>query len=488
MTGRDADRNNKSNYLRTSGTYKIAGVLMDLGWTVDVLDYITMWSESDLRAYLTRALRADTRILGVSHTLLPSARAKHLLGLARELAPDALLIAGGQTPFDTDLGADYYITGYGEAAVEALIRHLFHDGPPIKSTPLHAGRELNSYHHYPAWPRPSYAARYQPSDFLNKHDVPLIELSRGCRFACKFCNFPLIGMKEDSSVDEELLYRELNELHQTYGISNFALSDDTVNDRTSKLEKLVRVVRRLGFKATFESYVRIDLLHTWPEQLPMMAEAGIINHVYGVETLNHETAKIIGKGLHPDKIKETLLTVSEYIRHHAGFYNGSIGMIVGLPREDLASIERSHHWLMENWIARGYHVNWFPLQIVPNGVSRLSAFGLDMERYGYRIMAGHDRHEPADFNPDRIPSPLAIKHAVVWENDLMDVFQARETVDRLWDQSMGSGRLDPWSSQYSMSFLGDTGGPWWERIINPLLAKHVSDYINNKLRSVGADR
>jgi hypothetical protein len=75
---------------------------------------------------------------------------------------------------------------------------------------------------------------------------------------------------------------------------------------------------------------------------------GYTSHFYGIETLHPLAGKSIGKGMHPDRIKQGLLDVRDYFKKDNGRCTIGMGMIAGLPYESLDSMQSSLDWLLDN--------------------------------------------------------------------------------------------------------------------------------------------
>ena len=81
-----------------------------------------------------------------------------------------------------------------------------------------------------------------------------------------------------------------------------------------------------------------------------MIDAGFTSHSYGVESFNHDAAKTMGKGMHPDKIKDGLLEIQDYFWEKSPyFYEGSMTMICGLPHESFETLDDGKEWLNKYW-------------------------------------------------------------------------------------------------------------------------------------------
>ena len=64
--------------------------------------------------------------------------------------------------------------------------------------------------HHPCFPSKDLVVEYEDRDFIQPTDTLTLELSRGCKFACKFCSYNAIGMKGDLTRDMDTLYDEVN--------------------------------------------------------------------------------------------------------------------------------------------------------------------------------------------------------------------------------------------------------------------------------------
>jgi radical SAM superfamily enzyme YgiQ (UPF0313 family) len=146
-----------------------------------------------------------------------------------------------------------------------------------------------------------------------------------------------------------------------------------------------------------------------------MCEGRIWGQFYGIETLNHRTGKLIGKGLNPKYSKELLLKIREYFLKNLGRYRGTVSMIAGLPHESIDSMRDSNNWLLENWSDQNVH--WWPLQIVKNGT--MSAMGQDFTKYGYKEMS------PGD--PSFVP--FSSNHSLNWMNEHTNYHEVNELIE-----------------------------------------------------------
>lgn len=404
---------------RSPGAYRIAHYLRQtLSIDVEVIDRLPAWRSNRLIQLIeSRISKNQIKWIGFSITWLSRHETyKSIISFIRAKYPDLKILLGGQDIYYKDLDADYYINGYGELAVVEALNHAFSNGK-IRGTPLKNGWMINALHMYPAYPPQtvggSYSIEYEDRDFILPSDVLTIELERGCKFNCKYCSYPILGVKGDTSRTEEDIYRELQSNYDKWGVINYAIADETINSNEEKMRKFASAVKRLSFKPNFTGFVRLDLLHNNIEHRELLLESRIWGQYYGVETFNHESGKLIGKGLHPDKNKQTALEMRELFNKELGLYVSTISMIVGLPRESYEMLDNTANWFKQNWMDQ--HWVFYPLTIhkkisEQDGSIKLSAMGEDLTKYGYKEI-------PADLDIENFKRNGAYPYSVNWENE-----------------------------------------------------------------------
>lgn len=409
---------------RSPGTYRIAHVCRNLGWEIETIDYIYHWGENELLDLLTRIInKKNSKWIGISYNWLLSFsnELKNLILKIKNRYPHIKFIVGGQAPYNIDLDCDWYIFGYAEDAIKAVLDFEYSNGPKPKCEKIFNGLYIDAIRDYPAIYSKKYEITYVENDFMNSQDVVSLELARGCKFKCNFCNYPFIGFREDTSTDEESLYRELNENYQRWGIKTYVIVDDTYNDRIEKIIKLRNVVKRLDFEIDFSAFIRTDLLATNPDTIKILAESRIWMHYYGIETFNHSSGKIIGKGMDPNRIKDTLLNTKDYMLSNITAYRGSIGLIAGLPKETIDSLEDTYKWCNDYW--KDQHWLFWPL-VITKSQNSLSAFGKDLKKFGYQECT-----EPVENNL-HIFNHKNDNNIVIWKNDITNFIDMVKWCDK----------------------------------------------------------
>jgi hypothetical protein len=112
---------------------------------------------------------------------------------------------------------------------------------------------------------------------------------------------------------------------------------------------------------------------------------GLIGNFFGLETLQPESAKAIGKGLHPNKVKDRLYWLREKWQDKV---NIEAGFILGLPYDTLAYFNDLLAWTLEEDNPL-HSIHFYPLMLFHYKEKELrpysSEFSINPEIYGYEF-------------------------------------------------------------------------------------------------------
>jgi len=420
-------------FARTAGAYRIATELRLAGYEVQVIEHFADLAFKDLdllKRLIDKFVDKDTLMVGISSTFLTylgsakAAKASKGLGFygAASLGhplPDfemieifswiksnspkcKIVMGGGKASHQYAIGVDVFVTGYADSSVIKLVKYLEGKNPffQFKTRKRASGgtymlvdddqmaSSFDFNHSQILWDK---------SDCINHGETLPIELSRGCIFRCKFCAYPLNGKKKLNYIkDPGVLREEFQRNYELYGTTHYTYADDTHNDTTQKLEMLYNeVYSKLPFKINFYTYIRLDLLAAHQEQIDLLKESGLRGAFFGIESLNFESAKAVGKGLRPEKTIETLHLLHEKWQPDISI---QAGFIFGLPHDTEDSIRTWIKWLMskDNPIDC---VALYALDIKPNSsVPWKSEFEKNYIDYGYRFPDGAHGHRDQIWN------------------------------------------------------------------------------------------
>lgn len=313
-----------------------------------------------------------------------------------------IVLGGSKADFYMDLdNVDHVIFGIAETMTIDLLDKLSGKTKRIFNKYIDYDRKA----HAPTWDFRESSTRYTDLDFIQPQETLNLEVGRGCRFKCAFCNFPLIGQK---NVNDYLKYPtiirdELLENYERWGTTKYFIVDDTFNDSTEKLEMLAKVMSDLPFKIKFWCYTRVDLLAAHPEQIELLKELGVAETFFGLETFNDQSSKTIGKGMPSSRRKDTLYRAKEIWGNRVWMEGG---FMIGLPYETRASWQQTVDWLKQSDcpldISTCYPLNivkktdrnqWFPTSWFDNNYEQ---FGYEFPHSGVEGMLAWEKNDGTD--------------------------------------------------------------------------------------------
>jgi radical SAM superfamily enzyme YgiQ (UPF0313 family) len=418
---------------RPVGAYRISHFLREHNWDCEVIEYALFWPLDKLKILIESRINQNTKFIGLSHLFYAWTETFDIfLTWIKMKYPHIKIISGSAAyPGFHSNNIDYYIRGYGENALLTLLKYIFSNGPePVYSMRFFGQKKvIDAIHSYPAYPLSSLMIKYEDRDFIESNEWLGIEFSRGCKFRCAFCNYPILGVKGDYSRDSLDAKIQLKDAYERFGVTNYVVSDDTFNDRTEKIIKFADEFETLDFKPWFTGFIRADLLAKNKDQKIHLSRMGFNGHYYGIESFNRPSAKAIGKGMAPEEIQEELLETKDYInRFNENQYRSTIGLIIGLPEESFETIEKTKKWLINNWQGQNF-IAWGLEIYNPNGSENLSRLSLNYEQYGYSFVNDPDQENKKKRLISEKYDPLGERF--IWKNSQMDFYQAQKIANEL---------------------------------------------------------
>lgn len=341
---------------KSAGAYRIATEVRKEGFTCQVISLCFYFSIEEIRELCKKFITKDTLVVGLSTTFWEinsttgNTRKKiiqEILSYARNLKQPKIVIGGTLASYYSDkIPVDASFNGFSEGKFIKYLKSISM-GSPLQNPDRYSltNNPEYDYDRTSDFDFNNSQIIYEPNDCMDYGESTVLETARGCIFSCDFCAYPLNGKKKlDYIKNEHVLLEELIRNYDQYGISTYTLSDDTFNDSTYKLEKILSVTSKLPFKIKFVCYARLDLIHAHREQIQLLKELGLAGVFFGVETLNPKSGKAIGKGLDPEKQKELLFDLkNSYWKNDV---NITIGLISGLPFETEKSHKATIDWIM----------------------------------------------------------------------------------------------------------------------------------------------
>ena len=413
---------------RNLGAYRIAHILRQHNWDIEVIDFFQNWTQKEIKQILKQRVDTNTKFIGFGTLFLNETDIPYwLFDLVKKKYPDVTTIFGCQVKSGIDYkNIDYTLSGWADHSIVVLLKYLFSNGGIPMFKEHNYTKNIDSINSYPAFPLESLTVLYEDRDYIEPWEALTVEFARGCKFKCKFCNFPVLGVKGDYGRSEVDFEHQLRDAYDRFGVKKYIVADETFNDSTQKIIKYADLIEKLSFDPLFTGFIRADLLASHPSQLEHLARMNFVGHYYGIESFNHLSAKSVGKGMHPDKIKDVLLKTEKYFEaNNAGRYRGTVGLIIGLPYETEETLKATENWLKANWQKQSF--NPYVLEIPLSKNDNNSIFSRDYASYGYQkydnLTAEQDSIVKSYLRLEAAGVSLA---PFIWKNDNLDFIKAIE--------------------------------------------------------------
>ena len=402
---------------RKIGAYRIAMILREQGYKVKVVDFLeTLIQEAWYAKFILKLNEEwvhENTIFGFSATFMfsflghaslrPSRRLKFLKNYRRDKSekdslslndklftfvdalknffPDNKIIIGGKGEMVRHMyemvDADHMFLGYSEESATNQLINIYNN--KLTEKEIDSGDAVE-------WDFHNCGTTFHSSDFIFPNEALPLEISRGCRFKCKFCGFSLLGRKVSDKYirNKEKIWEELIFNYENFGTTNYNILCDTFNETTEKLLVIKDLFDRFknitGKQIRFACYLRLELIHRYPEQIQIMKDMGIMACQFGIETLNYESAKSVGKGIRTEDVYSTIQAIRDSWGPDVCLWSG---FIIGLPHDNKETVNQ---WLGDLYDKKLALTGW-KLEALRIGYKTkdtfVSEFGRNAEKYGY---------------------------------------------------------------------------------------------------------
>ena len=451
-----SDRTDVLGMVKTMGPYKVASELRSAGFEVLVVHHLHVFSLNEIQHLLTHAVSDKTLFVGINNffygdlsqikqqssggvelgIIPPGAILPHgieynteIKQLIKNKNPNCKLVLGGPTAYDNADHAifDYIVVGYAENSIVNLAQHLENTSVKLnKSYRSIYGPTVINDSKAEGYDFENCKLEYADHDGILPGETLTLEVARGCIFKCAFCSYPLNGKKKlDFIRSRDLILNELISNYNRFGTTRYIFCDDTFNDSVEKCRMIYEVSQQLPFKLEWWGYIRLDLLRAHPETIDWLFDSGLRSALFGIETLNPESAKIVGKGGDRDSlfavVKKIKAKYGNTVNLHGTF-------IFGLPKESIESMQQTAEFLLsddnplDSWAVQ-------PLNIKPANKNYsndfLSAIDRDFAKFGYENLG--EAHSKGKGMYTLIKYPTG---QMIWKNQYTDYI----TVEALADE------------------------------------------------------
>ena len=429
--------NRRDGIRRSFPAHSSAKFLREHGIETDVIDFWHDFTIIDLEKIL---LKTTPLFIAICATMDKKYNDwDDLLSLIRDRLPQTKIIIFGERVIRLGYQtADLYIEGFPETALLNAVRYFLNEIDSIKYSTLGGQKLVDANADYPNdYQSNAFDARFLESDFVDHNEFYGISFSRGCIFKCAFCNHTAIGVRKslfertNQSIMDEFLYA-----YHVLGITKFSIHDSTFNDSDEKTELLLEITRQIPEKLQIVCFLRPDLLYRQKGLLDKLVSAGVVAVHFGIDTLNRESGKIVGKLVDPDVLKKYLTDIRQ--QYPDLYMFGTL--IIGLPADTEDQQQQAFEWLNNEKILDTWH--WFPLSIKPDIGYRevMSPIEQSYSKFGYK--QNHKTIQLAEFGRGYRDKNL---NAVDWENSHFNLSEAIALSSTLNEKSVPNKKgCNPW--------------------------------------------
>jgi Radical SAM superfamily len=410
---------NSTVWSRTLGAYRFSNEMKKHGIICKVIDCTTDFEDDEIVKLIYTVITTKTLFVGFSTTFLldnesllqPFAKLRKnnfsnlrkIVQLSRQINPAIKIIFGGANSTNYNyLNPDIIVEGYCENSMKEIVSKIFEVDRKSNVTSKVRSENL-------IFDLENINTTYTSEDFMFKGETLVLETSRGCRFKCKFCNFPLNGrkpntyLKTQNNLKNELIYN-----YEKFNITHYFLSDDTFNESIEKIKYIKKVIDDLPFKISFFAYLRLDLISKYPEMISLLAQMGLKSAFFGIESLNDKSAKSIGKGLGETKTIETLKNIKN---SWGNSIHTTASFIIGLPYENTMTLN-----------------SWLPKLLDPNfPIDYVAMFPLTISFGSFQFWDSEIAKNASTFGYKVEKTPMG----EYWENNELNSDMSLEIVKKL---------------------------------------------------------
>lgn len=418
-----------SNNSRLAGPLWICQLARKHGVVADTIDYFRSWDRSLLVKTIINFFQDDQQIHIATSGSVDDSNTIYFKEICEELRatlPHLKVMLGGYRVITGDADwVDVSFIGRCSNLFEDYLsgkdisRYKISDNPPTYKNPHNIIMET------------PVAPIVSGLECASENEMLTIELGLGCKFNCAFCGFDYRNNKRPVLNTIDNVVASCQSAYDMYGITDFYLADDTINEVDDKLELLIEANNRLSFQPNFMAFARLDIIGAKPHQIELLRQANINTMFFGIESLNPVVTKSIRKGGNPEKNYETLRLLK--IEYPEAFTYGNF--IAGLSGDSRHDIVDSANKIIDDQLLTSAGIN--PLRIysrIDNPDSQ-SEIDKNPAKYGYEILdggqfAGQHGYDADlwrnDWCDDSVAAEISAEVENMFEKGLRSVYTAHE--------------------------------------------------------------
>lgn len=363
----------RKDYGEPVGILFLAAYLRREGFYVDIFDP-QIEGDENLCHLKSQCEKEKYQFVGIS--VLTSADesleiVKRMSRVIKEMLPETVIGCGGvgaslrYREFVNIEGVDLVMLGEGERTITDVANMVEKNADCFVSIPGVVTQQndkfikrdlIKNLDDIPFMARDTLDERIKSlnSEMIKKFEVRIF-CGRGCFGTCTFCaNYSVATLCNGYRCRQrsvESLVKEMEELHKKYGVVRFSFWDDNFlpvgEDGLKKVQQILELFKKLSFKPIFGIQTRVDTLTR--EIVEILQQAGMQNIYLGIENINRDELKILGKQVSPEQIRNALRILYEfgYSYNSESIYRLRIGYIAFTPYSTISSIRENYEFIEE---------------------------------------------------------------------------------------------------------------------------------------------
>lgn len=353
------------------GVGYLTSVLREKGYQVELIDGQILPPDT----YEKRLAGNETETVGITATLKQMQEAKRVASVVKSRNSETVVIIGGAGPNSLPPESvlksgliDIIVRGEAEETLPTLLTALrshlslkkvpnlvyFENGVLLETQTVSPPADLDEIP-FPArdiFPQSAYLARWRENTGMTS---TAIMSSRGCPYACVFCDKTISGRLARVRSPENVV-EEMQILTENYGpLDDIFFYDDLFVCDRKRVLAICNQIRKRGLELSWSAQARVDRMDF--EMLKQMKKAGCSELYFGAESGSNRILRYLEKRFTRQQTIDTF-----QLCHQAGIKPG-VFIIVGVPGETKEDIEATESLIKE---IRPYLLNFSYLTPFPN--------------------------------------------------------------------------------------------------------------------------
>lgn len=315
----------------------------------------------DEDAVVKNIIGQDPQVLGITATTISMLSAVNVANKVKTISPDIKIFLGGphvtalhRETMESFPKIDGCIIGDGEISFANIIRNIvsgndlsngvdgliWRKGGEILFKPKEVHIENLDSLPFPAWDLlEGFPKIYRPP-FHSYRRLPVANIitTRGCPYACSFCDRSVFGKKTHSH-SVEYVIEMIEYLTKNFGIKEISIKDDMFIMSKERVSEFCRQLIRKNFNIQWSCNARVNFIND--EMLKDMKKAGCWMVSYGIESGSPVMLKKMMKGI----TKEQVLNALKLSRKNGIVSKGFF--MIGIPGETETTMQETLDFIGE---------------------------------------------------------------------------------------------------------------------------------------------